>query len=68
MLRRWRLATDWPDYAVQMQEVLDATEAFEGGRVERWEDRPVTKFERKGVAAGREIVDLAYRRHGTLSA
>ena len=33
-----------------------------GGVVERWEERPVTKFERKGVAAGREITDLAYRR------
>ncbi len=64
----WRLATDWPDYAVQMEEVLDASEGLEGGRVERWQERPVTKFERKGVTAGREIVDLAYRRHGTLSA
>ena len=32
-----------------------------GGPVERWADRPVTKFERKGLAAGREITDLAYR-------
>ena len=32
-----------------------------GGR-SRWADRPVTKFERKGLAAGRQIVDLAYRR------
>ena len=26
----------------------------------RWEERPVTKFERKGLAAGRTITDLAY--------
>ena len=58
----WRLATDWADYAEQMREVLDAEPALEGGEVERWADRPVTRFERKGVEAGREIVDLAYRR------
>ena len=58
----WRLATDWADYAAQMVSVLDAEPALEGGRVERWAERPVTKFERKGIEAGREITDLAYRR------
>jgi len=58
----WRLATDWEDYAEQMVEVLDAEPALEGGVVERWDERPVTKFERKGVAAGRSITDLHYRR------
>jgi tRNA (guanine-N7-)-methyltransferase len=58
----WRLATDWADYAEQMQEVLDDEPLLEGGPVERWADRPMTKFERKGVAAGRSITDLCYRR------
>ena len=58
----WRLATDWPDYAQQMVQVLDAEPRLEGGVVERWADRPVTRFERKGVEAGRPPVDLAYRR------
>lgn len=58
----WRLATDWADYAHQMLEVLDAEPLLEGGVVERWTDRPVTRFERKGREAGREITDLAYRR------
>ena len=58
----WRLATDWADYARQMRELLDAEPALRGGVVERWSERPVTKFERKGVAAGREITDLAYTR------
>lgn len=58
----WRLATDWADYADQMVEVLDAEPMLEGGVVERWAERPVTKFERKGIAAGRAITDLAYRR------
>ena len=56
----WRLATDWPEYAAHMREVLDAEPGLEGGPVERWADRPLTRFERKGIAAGRPIVDLAY--------
>lgn len=58
----WRLATDWGDYADQMRAVLDAEPALRGGVVERWAERPVTRFERKGIAAGRAITDLAYRR------
>jgi tRNA (guanine-N7-)-methyltransferase len=58
----WRLATDWGAYAEQMQAVLDAQPGLEGGPVPRWVDRPVTKFERKGVEADRLITDLAYRR------
>ncbi len=56
----WRLATDWADYAEQMVRLLDAHPGLEGGVVERWTDRPVTRFERKGLEAGRDIVDLAY--------
>jgi tRNA (guanine-N7-)-methyltransferase len=58
----WRLATDWADYAEQMVEVLDAEPGLTGGVVERWSERPVTKFERKGLAVGRTITDLCYRR------
>lgn len=58
----WRLATDWSDYADQMVEVLEAEPLLDGGVVDRWPERPLTKFERKGLAAGREITDLAYRR------
>jgi tRNA (guanine-N7-)-methyltransferase len=58
----WRLATDWADYAEQMVEVLDAEPLLSGGVVPRWAERPVTKFERKGLAADREITDLAYTR------
>lgn len=63
----WRLATDWADYARQMADVLDAEPLLDGGVVERWAERPVTKFERKGLAAGRSITDLAYRRLAALS-
>ena len=58
----WRLATDWGEYAAQMRNVLDAVPELEGGVVPRWEERPVTRFERKGLAEGRAITDLAYRR------
>ncbi len=58
----WRLATDWAEYADRMVEVLDAEPLLDGGVVERWDERPVTKFERKGLAVGRSITDLAYRR------
>jgi tRNA (guanine-N7-)-methyltransferase len=58
----WRLATDWADYADQMRAVLDGEPALAGGEVLRWEERPVTKFERKGIEAGREITDLRYVR------
>jgi tRNA (guanine-N7-)-methyltransferase len=58
----WRLATDWADYAGQIRDVLDAEPALEGGPVPRWDERPVTKFERKGLQAGRTITDLAFRR------
>lgn len=58
----WRLATDWAPYAQQMVEVLDAEPLLEGGVVPRWDARPVTKFERKGLAKDRDITDLTYRR------
>jgi tRNA (guanine-N7-)-methyltransferase len=60
----WRLATDWPAYAEQMVEVLDAEPLLEGGVTPRWEERPVTRFERRGLAAGRPVTDLHYRRVG----
>jgi tRNA (guanine-N7-)-methyltransferase len=42
--------------------VLDAEPGLRGGVTERWAERPVTKFERKGIEAGRAITDLVYRR------
>ncbi|HNM98606.1 MAG TPA: tRNA (guanosine(46)-N7)-methyltransferase TrmB [Marmoricola sp.] len=58
----WRLATDWADYGEVMLEVLGKVDLLEGGVVDRWEGRPLTKFERKGRAAERVITDLAYVR------
>lgn len=61
----WRLATDWPDYARQMEEVLSGEMLLEdvhGGPVTRWPERPVTRFERRGIRAGHRVTDLAFRR------
>ncbi|MDO7868672.1 tRNA (guanosine(46)-N7)-methyltransferase TrmB [Nocardioides jiangxiensis] len=58
---RWRLATDWPDYTEHMLEVFATEPTLEGGVGERWEARPVTKFERRGLAEGRGSDDLTYR-------
>ncbi|MGI3784277.1 MAG: tRNA (guanosine(46)-N7)-methyltransferase TrmB, partial [Janthinobacterium lividum] len=57
----WRLATDWDDYADQMRTVLDAHPAFVAEAEQRG-DRPVTRFERRGLAENRVITDLVYRR------
>ncbi|HEX3824177.1 MAG TPA: tRNA (guanosine(46)-N7)-methyltransferase TrmB [Mycobacteriales bacterium] len=58
----WRLATDWPHYAEKMQAVLDAEPTLRGGITDRYADRPLTRFERRGIAAGRPITDLTYLR------
>lgn len=61
----WRLATDWADYAEHAHEVLDSEPGLElchDDPEPRWALRPVTKYEARGLAAGRAIVDLCYRR------
>lgn len=61
----WRLATDWEEYAVWQLATLDAHPRLanvHGGWAPRFEDRPITKYECRGLAAGREVRDLTYRR------
>jgi tRNA (guanine-N7-)-methyltransferase len=64
----WRIATDSADYADWMRSVLDNDTRFASehvhGRAPRWEARPITEFEQRGLDAGRQIFDLAYRRVG----
>ncbi|WP_442574169.1 hypothetical protein ACSBPH_09850 [Microbacterium sp. F51-2R] len=60
----WRLATDWVDYAEQTVRVLDAEPGLRGGVADRWAERPVTRFERKGTAAGRGIAGPGAARIG----
>ena len=63
----FHLATDWGPYAEWMHEVLEAEPALEntaanGGFVPRPEERPETKFERRGQRLGHDTWDLVYRR------
>lgn len=61
----WRLATDWEDYATWQREVLDAHPGLvnvHGGWGPRLAARPVTKYEKRGLAAGRRVFDLTYRK------
>lgn len=61
-------ATDWEPYAEQMLEVLSAApglvNAYEGheGYAPRPEFRPMTKFERQGLAKGHVVHDLVFTR------
>ena len=60
-----KLATDKPDLAEWMQDILDHTEgltnvAGQGGFIERDEDRPHTKFEQRGIQEGRISQFLHY--------
>lgn len=61
------LATDWDDYATQMQTVLrEAGELFESDGPqpvpERPAHRPATRFERRGEHLGHRVSDFLYRR------
>ncbi len=56
------MATDWADYAVQMRAVADAEPRLVGGEVLRPPWRPVTKFEARARAEGRDVHDFVYRR------
>ncbi|HWY24052.1 MAG TPA: tRNA (guanosine(46)-N7)-methyltransferase TrmB [Nevskia sp.] len=64
---RLRLATDWADYARHMQEVLNAEPQFanraaDGGAVPRPADRPLTRFESRGLRLGHAVADFEFLR------
>lgn len=56
------VATDIAEYAAQVERLCGTSAWFEGGRVERPAWRPETRYERKGLDAGRTVIDLIYRR------
>jgi tRNA (guanine-N7-)-methyltransferase len=60
-------ATDWEPYAEHMLEVLTAHPDFEntmpgGGFAPRPDFRPLTRFEKQGLAKGHVVHDLLFRR------
>ena len=61
----FRLATDWEPYAMQMLAVCGSTKGLRNvhsGWAPRPAFRPRTRFERRGLAEGREIFDLEFTR------
>ncbi len=63
----FHLATDWENYAEQMQRVLDGADEFQnqagpGGFSVRPSWRPETKFEQRGQRLGHGVWDLLYQR------
>jgi tRNA (guanine-N7-)-methyltransferase len=56
------LATDIADYAEAMQVACDAEPRLAGGVIDRPDWRPLTRFEQRGLAAGRPVTDLLYVR------
>lgn len=58
----WHLATDWPDYALWIEDEIRQSGSWIGGRVARPAWRPQTRYERRGRAAGRESIDLWFER------
>jgi tRNA (guanine-N7-)-methyltransferase len=54
-------ATDWPDYAEQIERVLRAEAMLEPAALES-RSRPTTKFERRGVGLGHRVRDLLFQR------
>ena len=58
-------ATDWPDYAAQMLAVLSAEPLLRNaasGYAPRPAQRPLTKFERRGLGLGHAVRDLLFLR------
>lgn len=56
------VATDIADYACQVEQLCGDHQHLVGGAIERPSWRPVTRYEQKGIAAGRPVTDLLYRR------
>ena len=53
-------ATDWPEYAEQMDEVLSSSPLLKKNPEEK--SRPTTKFERRGIGLGHPVRDLLFVR------
>ncbi len=63
------VATDWADYAEQVLSVLAAEPLLANtaeGFAPRPEDRPLTKFETRGLKLGHGVWDAVFRRIGSV--
>ena len=62
----FHLATDWEPYAEHMAEVMEASDEFisisDSPFSPKPDDRPETKFERRGLKLGHGVWDLLYKK------
>jgi tRNA (guanine-N7-)-methyltransferase len=61
----FHLATDIDEYATQIERVCGSHPSLDGGAIARPRERPVTRYERKGIEAGRTVTDFWYTRTRT---
>ena len=54
------IATDWVPYAEWIDEVFAATTLFYGGRVDRPDWRPLTRFEGQGITKDHQVNDFRF--------
>jgi tRNA (guanine-N7-)-methyltransferase len=54
------IATDWVPYAQWIEGIFQESSLFEGGKIERPEWRPLTKFEGQGIRKGHLVTDLKF--------
>ena len=63
---RLRLATDWPDYASHMLQVMSTAEGFINAAGDGYAPRPpgraTTRFEARGLRLGHPVFDLDFRK------
>ena len=58
----WHIATDWPDYAEHIEAAVSVVPEWRGGRASRPAHRPQTRYERRGLVAGRTPIDMVFER------
>jgi tRNA (guanine-N7-)-methyltransferase len=54
------IATDWVPYAEWIEEVFASSHLFDGGKIDRPEWRPVTRFEGQGITKEHQVNDFRY--------
>ena len=57
------IATDWEPYAEWIRARGEANQKISGGLVSRPEWRPLTRFERQGLAKGHRVFDFLYTKN-----
>lgn len=56
----FHIATDWVPYAEWIDEVFAGSELFSGGRIDRPEWRPLTRFEGQGISKDHQVNDFRF--------